>query len=127
MQQSRILSRESGVPSQSSDSEASMGLPEPLVQRVIEKSLCWRSESIRQRFPSEYEGLLEGALLACSAPGSFFWAGELAPQEGGVAILQKLPGRVWVALTPASGWAGVRFMEQGKRLLVKCLDNVPSS
>jgi len=37
--------------------------------------------------------------LVTSAPGSFFWAGEYSVMEGGLAITQKIPLRVFVGLT----------------------------
>lgn len=59
------------------------------------------SEGLKKAFKEIYEDFFSSASLIVSAPTSFFWAGENTTVEGGAIVSQRLPLRVYVALSPA--------------------------
>lgn len=60
------------------------------------------SESLKKHFPEVYKNLFSKCPIVVSAPGSFWWTGEYAAENGGLAILQKIPPRAYVGIEPAS-------------------------
>lgn len=60
------------------------------------------SESLKENFPHIYKEFFTKCPIVVSAPGSFWWTGEYATENGGLAIIQKIPLRTYVGIEPAS-------------------------
>ena len=65
--------------------------------------LTANSENLRKTFPEIYQDLFSKSSVVASAPGAFWWTGEHGVLEGNLAILQKIPRRVYVGIEPTSG------------------------
>ncbi len=59
------------------------------------------SESLQEAFPAIYQDFFSKCSIAVSASGSFWFAGEYAVLEGGLAILQKVPMRFYIGISPS--------------------------
>lgn len=66
----------------------------------MKERLTMNSASLQERFPEIYREFFSKCPIVVSAPGSFFWCGEFSVMEGGLAITQKLPFRVYVGVEP---------------------------
>jgi len=91
-----------------------------LLRRRLHGHLPWTSKGLQRGIHTVYDEFLSNATVACSAPGTFFWAGEFVPQNGGIALLQKLPGRVWAALVPATRKHGIRLERADGEPCINC-------
>jgi len=54
------------------------------------------SQSLQDKSPDVYKDFFSHHSIVVSAPGSFIWFGDYSVMEGGFAIMQKLPMRVYV-------------------------------
>jgi len=77
-------------------------------QRII-----MNSRNLQEKFPEVYKDFFSDSSIVVSASGSFFWSGEYAAMYGGLALVQKIPLRVYIGITPISG----RKIKGGKKLL----------
>ena len=56
------------------------------------------SQSIQEKFPKYYEKLFSQCAIVVSSSDTLFWSGEYVRFFGGLAIIQKLPTKVFVGL-----------------------------
>ncbi len=56
------------------------------------------SQSLKKEFAKDYQDFFSRSMIITSAPGTITWAGDYAVMEGGFAILQKIPLRVYIGL-----------------------------
>ncbi|EKD55943.1 MAG: hypothetical protein ACD_58C00330G0004 [uncultured bacterium] len=64
---------------------------------------------LKEKFPKIYKELFSNCSIVSSCAGTFLWSGEYACQQGGIAVVSKIPQRVYIGFEPIKGENKIEF------------------